>query len=887
MLIGGLDGKLGAVYASDEPSVTSPTFTVVNGQKDSGGNASYENLFDGNTGTKYCIDIKRNPYVTFRSSDVGTVVTCYKLYTGDDTSTHQGRNPKSWTLYGSNNGMDWTAIHTVSDDTTMGVDNKTGYPFTFENTTPYWQYKLEITDRQGGIAETSTEESDWNFIQLSEIELTASVSDAVEVDTEAELASAFANGGKAKLMSDVTLTSDLSLNKKTLELDLNGHVISGKKITVWATVEDTAVLILKDSTPTATHTDSSLPTGGIISSDLAFNREAAEVEPNKACLYANGGTVTNTVGFVTGYAIIDYFGTSMTTFMDGVSGCGTILNGGLYYGAIISTNDHAFSTANKKVEYKTGESVYATQYLRSGEKAIRPITPALESYTFIKWYNSANNGYYNFSSSVTSNLTIKAMLMKEVDTFAELKTEISGGNSVKLTADITMTDNFSISSGKNVTIDLNGHVIYGNGKQIFGTGCGGSQTPGPSTKLTIIDSNPSATHTDASLPIGGYIKATISVTATSAYSGTVGEFHLHANGGTIQKVHCPSYACYIIWSEGAPSVIENVTGSSGGANPTCIGGLYYYDKALNADSIKVTYKDGDDVYAVLGMSNETATKKAVEPKEPAKKAGCVFDGWYNGDTKYDFSTPVTASLTLSAGWIEDNTAPVISGVDATSYYCTTNQEVTVTDANLDKVTVDGIEVALVDGKFTLDMSAGKDVVIVATDKALNSTTLTVKSHNYSPTPMHYNNNTEQHAYYCLNDGCDGLKYEDHEFATDCQKQCSKCPYERSDSELVHNYTTLTYGKIDGIQYHWYKCSNDGCESEDIDHKTACTISTKARMQINTLHIAKSVMKDTSLAQTVHKSCPTTTGQRTTYLTMPNLRRTEVAITLTTARIAER
>lgn len=547
-------------YASDTPSVTTPMFEVTGGQKDGSGNANYKNLFDGKIDTKYCIDIKLNPYVTLRASDIGTVVTGYTLYTGNDTSTHTGRNPKSWTLYGSNNGADWTSIHEISDDTTMGTEDKTGYSFTFENTTPYWHYKFAITDRQGGIAETSNDESDWNNVQLSEIEFTANITDAVEIDTEEDLASAFANGGKAKLVGDIALTSDLSLGQKTLELDLNGHVIGGQKLSVMgASSISHSILILKDSNPTATHADTSLPVGGVIASELCLTRNSEdETWTNKAYLYANGGTVVQQLQIGTSSAQVDYIGDTMTTFMAGVNGAGATINAGFYYGSVVSTNtERPYSTSNKKVEFKVGDTVYATQYLRSGDKAIST-TPTVAGYTFIKWYNSATNDYHDFSSAVTSNLTIKAMLMKEVGTFDELKLEISGGNSVKLTADVTMTSDFSVSSGENVTIDLNGHVIYGNGNTIYGKGCGGTATPGPATKLTIIDSNPTATHTDASLPIGGYIKTTISVTASSNTSDT-GYFNLHANGGTIQKVHAPTFACFIIWSDGTPSVIEGVT----------------------------------------------------------------------------------------------------------------------------------------------------------------------------------------------------------------------------------------------------------------------------------------------------------------------------------------
>ena len=42
-------------------------------------------------------------------------VAAYALYSGNDTSAFPGRNPKSWTLWGSEDGVDFTAIDAVYD----------------------------------------------------------------------------------------------------------------------------------------------------------------------------------------------------------------------------------------------------------------------------------------------------------------------------------------------------------------------------------------------------------------------------------------------------------------------------------------------------------------------------------------------------------------------------------------------------------------------------------------------------------------------------------------------------------------------------------------------------------------------------------------------------
>ena len=56
---------------------------------------------------------------------------------------------------------------------------------------------------------------------------------------------------------------------------------------------------------------------------------------------------------------------------------------------------------------------------------------------------------------------------------------------------------------------------------------------------------------------------------------------------------------------------------------------------------------GSAVTAQTVPSGSTATK----PADPTKD-GYTFKGWYNDDTAYDFTAPVTANLTLVAQWEE-------------------------------------------------------------------------------------------------------------------------------------------------------------------------------------------------------------------------------------------
>ena len=67
------------------------------------------------------------------------------------------------------------------------------------------------------------------------------------------------------------------------------------------------------------------------------------------------------------------------------------------------------------------------------------------------------------------------------------------------------------------------------------------------------------------------------------------------------------------------------------------------------------------LYAVIFMSNEEqyttdevkAGEPVAEPDVPVWDEDHDFLGWYNGDAKYDFTTPVTGNLTLTAKWRDD------------------------------------------------------------------------------------------------------------------------------------------------------------------------------------------------------------------------------------------
>ena len=133
------------------------TFTALEGNPLGISDAeSYHKLFDGQkkegNSTKWCCNFYGSAYVIFKASKAGIPVG-YTITTGNDNSNWNGRNPKSWKLYGNNESQNgnWTLIQEVNNDTKFQDVNCTSYDFTCEKgKTSYQYFKWEISAIQSG-----------------------------------------------------------------------------------------------------------------------------------------------------------------------------------------------------------------------------------------------------------------------------------------------------------------------------------------------------------------------------------------------------------------------------------------------------------------------------------------------------------------------------------------------------------------------------------------------------------------------------------------------------------------------------------------------------------------------------------------------------------------
>ena len=132
------------------------TFTALAGSPEDMSEAeNYHKLFDGKkkegNSTKWCCNFYSSAYVIFKASKAGIPVG-YTITTGNDNSNWKGRNPKSWKLYGNNEGQNgnWTLIQEVNNDTKLQDVNYTSYDFTCGGGKSYKYFKWEISAIHSG-----------------------------------------------------------------------------------------------------------------------------------------------------------------------------------------------------------------------------------------------------------------------------------------------------------------------------------------------------------------------------------------------------------------------------------------------------------------------------------------------------------------------------------------------------------------------------------------------------------------------------------------------------------------------------------------------------------------------------------------------------------------
>ena len=278
---------------------------------------------------------------------------------------------------------------------------------------------------------------------------------------------------------------------------------------------------------------------------------------------------------------------------------------------------------------------------------------------------------YNIQKESALQLTT----FREVATSEELNNALTSDTAViRLTGDIEITVYMTVQRA--VTIDLNGHLLKttsGVSNLIHVTQNG---------ELTLVDSNPNAVHKfDKSNALwklaaedaegenivevkGGAITGG---TGTGFVGDTTGGGIYVRNGGTLLMRGGNIVGCTA--REGGGIYVEDggrfemsagtITGCTAGqeegktANGVFIAAGGRFTQSPGAQ-ITGEVTGAYTVTFVTEKENEVpsqirANAPAAQPADPAKE-GHTFIGWYSGEEKWIFATPVTTDLTLTAKW---------------------------------------------------------------------------------------------------------------------------------------------------------------------------------------------------------------------------------------------
>ncbi len=285
------------------------------------------------------------------------------------------------------------------------------------------------------------------------------------------------------------------------------------------------------------------------------------------------------------------------------------------------------------------------------------------------------NGCTLADYNIQKESTLRLTAFREVATSEELNNALTSDTAViRLTGDIEITAYMTVNRA--VTIDLNGHLLK--------TTSGGSNLIHvmKNGELTLIDSNPNAVHKfDKSNALwklaaenaegenivevkGGAITGG---TGTGFVGDTTGGGIYVASGGTLLMRGGNIVGCTA--RQGGGIYVEDggrfemsagtITGCTAGqeegktANGVFIAaggrftqspGAQITGEVTGAYTVTFVTEKEDEV-----PSQIRANAPAAQPADPAKE-GYTFIGWYNGESEWNFETPVTADLTLTAKW---------------------------------------------------------------------------------------------------------------------------------------------------------------------------------------------------------------------------------------------
>ena len=618
-------------------------------------------------------------------------------------------------------------------------------------------------------------------------------------------------GGTVTLSKDYTIDTTLSV-KNTVTLDLNGHVIkmtgSGSVISIaWSN------LTLQDSSPTATHTDASLPAGGVITGGNAAYGGGVYVGSGGS-MTMNGGTIKKcSAECGGGVAAADG---SFTMTGGTIANCTattsnyTYGGGGVYFAssATFTMNGGTIENCSSKT---SGGGVFSTSnFSMSGNAIIRGCSAKAGGGVLIDKSSMTMNGG-TIEACTSTNGTSDAV------TITSNASLLANGGIVKGTVTFDSYSAINTTSTDSYTKFYNEVTNYGTISG--GIYYGGIQNLGSTSSVT-----------------GNYYTVTFDLNGGSGSVPTTQWFVNIRTAKALQPATIPTkegYNTFAGWYNGDTA--------------------YNFTEAVTQNiTLKAKYGDPKTYNISYDLDGGTATNPtsytvecdAITLNNPVKP-GYTFTGWSGTDLTGENNMTVTipkestGDRSYTAHW-RDATAPVISGIEDGKTYCDT-VEFEVSD-NVGVASVTANDVTLTpdaNNKYTLEKGTGT-VTVVAIDKANNQTSVTVtvndghtagnddgdcstpvycvyhpdtvvveaKSHDFSG---EWNKDENGHWHTCQNDGCTVAETKIPHSGTD-DGDCTtavicECGYTITTANDDHTYGAW---QSNGNGTHTHRCTVVGC-----------------------------------------------------------------------------
>ena len=500
-----------------------------------------------------------------------------------------------------------------------------------------------------------------------------------------------ANGlgsGVYTLAEDVTISGTLRVTGEAT-VDLNGHILRYAETADPGSifrVTGGSTLTLTDSAPTATHSDASLPAGGLITGGKGFKYDngagqsynyyggGVYVETGAsfvlaggtiyACgvqsganqafgggIYAEGGSVTMTGGAIRNCAVsADYNASggaiyakagSVTMTSGVISGCSAMYGGG------ISASGCTVRITGGRIGNCKASEHSGGLYIGGHADQISVLDAAISGCEAKRGGGVALIAFAELELGENARITGCTATEKD-DTEAGA---IEYGAAIYMDLDSTYTVNYP------------GCFLYANGGRVEGTVYVGTNKIG--TKNNYLDSVKATNaidHTDGKPTTvftdnvscegdirGGIFHGSVTVTDSNGDMGTAWEkFCGNISGGTFYGP--VTTECHVSGGTFYRGLTMNKNAKLSG-QPIDTGDVI--NDTTNTPEPNVTPAVVTYAYGALGGTYATqivqAGEKAIEPDVPSRQ-GYQFTDWYLDDTKYDFDTAVTGDMTLTAKW---------------------------------------------------------------------------------------------------------------------------------------------------------------------------------------------------------------------------------------------